>query len=269
MHKLFISITALFLLILTLFFYKYFFFKVDDGPVIIYPDLSVTKIKPSESQESSAITESTIYDNLKAKKFSARKINLLPEPEQPINIAVHSNYKDELKKDEHVVDSLDLILAEIMNNKQNEVAISNDIILPEIIAEHEKKPNNTTIELPKKEEIEIIATEKEENYKNIKVIKVHENNKLYQNYATKKDNNHFKVQLASVKSEALGRLEGERIQKKHYKILGNLNITIQKIESEKKKIFHLVFAGPFADISRAKATCRKLASKGQTCIVAR
>jgi len=274
MNKLFIAIALAIIAVLAFFSYRWFYREAKHELVIIYPDHSTTKIKPQDVNNNISPTiENTIYDNFKAKKFSNRKVNLLPEPEQPINI-IANNHKDDVQK--KVIDPIDLIIAEIANNEQNKSTLTiDDNIFPELLSENNSnqevfdynvtnlsKENNA-----KKQEIEVIENNNE-TYKNIKITKVNENNKL-NHYATKQNNHGFKIQLASVKSENLGKIEGERIQKKFPKILGQSTITVQKTEPEKNKVFYLIFAGTFSNISKAKAACRKLSSKGQTCIVAR
>ncbi len=263
--------------------YRHFAKQKNYELIEIYPDHNITKIKPHETSNNSLASDNTIYDNFKAKKSSTRKVNLVPEPEQPINIVVNNInvLKNNLKSSN--IDPIDLILAEIAGSEQQssnlsaiDTAMPNLSNLASVTSENKKLENFTYFDqniLPAKnsskiQEIEVVPTANNENYKNIKITKVTENNKLIDNLTSKRDSS-FKIQLASVKSETLGKLEGERIQKKFPKILGELNISVQKIEPKKNKVFYLVLAGSFANISKAKAACRKLSAKDQICIVTR
>ena len=82
-----------------------------------------------------------------------------------------------------------------------------------------------------------------------------------------KNNESYKVQLGSVKSEAEAMQEGERIKKKFPKILKNAVITTKKVKYDDGKFFYLILAGDYASLSQAKAVCKKLAYNNQGCVL--
>ena len=268
MNKLFIIVFNLLIAGSIFFWYNWSNKENSIEPILIYPEQIETKIKPHDvGGIILPNSENIIYDNFKSQKFSQRKINLLPEPEQPLNIIPTSILKNDLSQS--IIDPIDLILASILNNEQNKANLSvPDTVLPEIIDDSLNIEISSINENKSQvEEIEVVSIPNGDN-KTLKITKVTKNNKLDKNYALMQNTDtNFRIQLTSVKSEALGMLEGERIQKKFPKILGTLNITIKKIKTEKDKFFYSVFAGPFPNIGKAKAACRKLSSKQQTCIV--
>nr|WP_016925921.1 SPOR domain-containing protein [Rickettsia conorii] len=82
-----------------------------------------------------------------------------------------------------------------------------------------------------------------------------------------KNNESYKVQLGSVKSEAEAMKEGERIKKQFPKILKNVVITTKKVKYDDGKFFYLILAGDYGSLSQAKAVCKKLAYNKQSCVL--
>jgi septal ring-binding cell division protein DamX len=227
--------------------------------VTIYPDIENTKIKP---QEAGGLvipnSDNTIYDSLQSQKNINKKVNILPEPEAPINI-MHQRTLDE-----EGLDPIDKILASIISTGEGEAGKAQlneqqvpDVILPDII---EMKPNTADEFVEEK-----TSTEK----KGLNIIKITTKaNKLEQEKAKpKKAFDHYKIQLASVKSESDAIKEGERIKAKNIKILNKSNITFRKVEDAKGNFFYLVLAGDYKSLSQAKSICKKLSNRQQNCIV--
>jgi hypothetical protein len=78
-----------------------------------------------------------------------------------------------------------------------------------------------------------------------------------------------RIQLAAVKSEDGAKAEWAKMQKGHPELLGNLTLTIERVDKGGGSIFYRIQAGPLADGAAAKALCASLKSRGQDCIVAR
>ncbi len=219
--------------------------------VIIYPDESPTKIKP---QETGGLvmpnSDNTIYESLQRSKPLIRKINILPEPEAPINIST--------KNPTVPVDHIDAILAKVL---MEETKTSND-------KDQELKPVSelTITETELLDELEALMPKVN---RKLNIIKIAEKtDKLEPTTRTKRLNlSHYKIQLGSVKSEMEGIQAGERIKKKYAKILDNPTISLKKIEDSKGHFFYLVIAANHYTISQAKNICKKLSAAQQECII--
>ena len=197
--------------------FGYYYYEHDDSkPIVtIYPDPEPTKIKP---QEAGGLvipnSDNTIYDSLQSQKTINKKVNILPEPEAPINIVPHQTLGGEN------LDPLDNILASIIADEENETKAINrdepvpDIILPEIV-NASTKLNEVVEETPNNSNVK----------KGLNVVKITtKTNKLeHEKTQSKKKLAHYKIQLASVKSESDAIKEGERIKAKNIKILNKAN----------------------------------------------
>jgi septal ring-binding cell division protein DamX len=199
--------------------------------VIIYPEEREAKVRPQDSGGIAVPnSDNVIYDNLKHQ--STKKIELLPEPEQPLNIE-HS------KNGEEILDPIDVILANIIPPQDGAV-------IQEKQGEAESKQQNTSLNIVK-------ITEK--------------TNKTREMNSSKHAVGSYKIQLASVKSQTIALSEWERIKKKYQKILQNSVVSLKKVQIAKGQFFYIVLAGNYSSITQAKAICRKLSAKQQDCIV--
>jgi cell division septation protein DedD len=77
----------------------------------------------------------------------------------------------------------------------------------------------------------------------------------------------FRIQLASVKSEADAQKEWTRLQKIHADLLGTLAPTIQRADLGAQGIFYRIQGGPLANREAAAALCEQLKAKNQACLV--
>jgi len=75
----------------------------------------------------------------------------------------------------------------------------------------------------------------------------------------------FRVQLASFNSGEKAGAEGERLQRRHPELLGNLELTVQSAELE-RGVFHRIQAGPLT-YSQANSLCGALKRQNQPCLV--
>jgi hypothetical protein len=106
------------------------------------------------------------------------------------------------------------------------------------------------------------------NETDLNIIKLEKGSKdKVSNAKNCKNNESYKVQLGSVKSEAEAIKEGERIKKKFPKILKNVVITTKKVKYDDGKFFYLILAGDYGSLSQAKTVCKKLAYNKQSCVL--
>jgi cell division septation protein DedD len=77
---------------------------------------------------------------------------------------------------------------------------------------------------------------------------------------------HYRIQLASLKSEAAANQTWQRLATKYKDILANLTVHIEKV-SLSSGIYYRLQAGPFEDKASAYAACGKLKVLGQQCLV--
>ena len=84
------------------------------------------------------------------------------------------------------------------------------------------------------------------------------------------DGGTWKVQLASLRTEAAARQSWTRVQRANRDVLGNLDLTVQKIDlSGGKGTYYRVQAGPLASQAAATALCADLKARKLSCLVVR
>jgi cell division septation protein DedD len=76
----------------------------------------------------------------------------------------------------------------------------------------------------------------------------------------------WRIQLASLTSEAAARSEWQRMQKANEDLLGRLQLSLQTARLE-KGTYHRIQAGPLADRAAADAVCSALKARKQDCLV--
>ena len=76
----------------------------------------------------------------------------------------------------------------------------------------------------------------------------------------------WRVQLAAVKSEQAAALEWARIQKANPE-LGELTVSLPRVDLGEKGVFYRVQAGPLSDAAAAERLCSELKERKQGCIV--
>lgn len=76
-----------------------------------------------------------------------------------------------------------------------------------------------------------------------------------------------RVQLAAGKSEAAVQTEWTALQKAHPQLLGDLSLTVERVDKGAAGVFYRLQAGPLADKAAARELCASLKGRGQDCIV--
>lgn len=76
-----------------------------------------------------------------------------------------------------------------------------------------------------------------------------------------------RIQLAAGKSEASVQKEWAALQKAHPQELGDLSLTIERVDKGAAGVFYRLQAGPLADKAAARQVCASLKQRGQDCIV--
>jgi hypothetical protein len=76
-----------------------------------------------------------------------------------------------------------------------------------------------------------------------------------------------RIQLAAGKSEASVQKEWAALQKAYPQQLGDLSLTIERVDKGTAGVFYRLQAGPLADKAAARQVCASLKQHGQDCIV--
>jgi len=79
----------------------------------------------------------------------------------------------------------------------------------------------------------------------------------------------YRIQLASVQSQALAEKAWETQVKQYGDLLSKLTLTVQRAVIQDRGTYYRVQAGPFQDRESADAACRKLKARGLDCLVVR
>ena len=77
----------------------------------------------------------------------------------------------------------------------------------------------------------------------------------------------WKIQLASVKSDALARQQWSRLQKTHSDLLSDMRLSVQQADLGNKGTYFRIQAGPLPDRTTAEDVCAELKAAKQPCIV--
>ncbi|XVN43408.1 MAG: SPOR domain-containing protein [Candidatus Rickettsia vulgarisii] len=226
----------------------------DKEIVTIYPDEAPTKIRPKETGGITiANANNLVYESLEQKK-SSKQIILQPEPEKPLNIA-------QAKSAEEPVNSVEDIISIIVENDQSNSTKDQDVVA-DIIKDNSVQEKETGEQ--KSVQVDNQPTSSKEG---LNIVKVTEQRNINtKQLLSKKKQNDYKIQLASVKSELAANQEVERIKKKYSKIFSKTSFNVKKVRSEKGAYFYSVFAGNYQNIAEAKAVCKKLDTH-QECII--
>ncbi|WP_253307973.1 MULTISPECIES: SPOR domain-containing protein [unclassified Rickettsia] len=231
------------IILLTTGYFTYHYYYNNKPVITIYPDDSPAKIKPQQIETIKSFgIGSTIYENLTSKKTLIKDATFLPEPEKPINIESRKQIKEKIE--DLIIDfsSLDQKMARL--DKISDLISLNDM-------------SSDISDSPKIEE----------NKTGLNIIKVSRDDEKVKKAQNYDEVGGYKVQLASVKSEAEAIAEGERIKKKFIKILKNADITTKKVKYDDGKFFYLVLAGDYKSLAQAKAICKKLSYQQQSCVL--
>lgn len=213
-------------------------YYLDQRPVItIYADNGVTKVRPQEVENMVSLKlHGTLYENLISPQTVIKNPILLPDPEKPLDINSRAPIEERIE--------------DLLANLSNEEKTYHD--------------NDLTQETQNKSSKKVYETA--QNRSNLNIIKINKKNSKVSNNIKHEDLRGYKIQLASVKSYEDAVLEGAKIKERFAKILKNAEITTEKVKYG-DSFFYLVLAGSYNSISQAKAICKKLSYKQQSCIL--
>lgn len=79
--------------------------------------------------------------------------------------------------------------------------------------------------------------------------------------------NPFGIQLAAMRSAAAAKDHWERLQKQHPELLGDMILSVQKVQLRSKGTFYRIQAGPVPNKITGLDVCQILKADGQACIV--
>ncbi len=256
MKKKVIIVLVLFGLSLLVFVVRNYFYSLQSGDVVtLLPDDSATKKKPKDPGGLVLPnSDSLVYERLKGGKRREKRVNLLPDPEKPIEIIRKQEVKTKL------LDSIDEILDNIEYYENEYIASEKSdkesfgYVVPNILlAKDDSKLDKNSIYVPGTSLNVIKALEGEHKIANYNVVD--------------KEEGGYKIQLASAYSQSDAMKKWQTISQKHRKILNDANLIIKKIEGKNERIFFLVMAGSYPSLSHAKLLCKKLSKRKQNCIV--
>lgn len=256
-YKNLLKILSICLILVVITIYSLYAYIMDKTPKeipIIEADTCEVRVKPIDAGGIIIPnSDNVIYENM-GKVSTKKKINILPEPEQALPIGLQRNTTSDL---DTLIDEMLTNIMEPPVKKQisNSSRITKSIFEDEVFLienDNNQEPSNS-----------------EALIKTLNVVKVLENNKKINKIKSYNipQKEGYKIQLATMKSASLATSEGERIKKKHQNILNNVTITNKKIQHDKDKFFYIILAGDYPNLSRAKAACKKLSDRSQSCMV--
>jgi hypothetical protein len=235
---------------------SYLFSSDRNEIVTLSQDEAVIKRKPSDPGGLVIPnSDSLIYETIKGGDYKKRKVNILQEPEEPIEI---SRKQEEGAR---LIDSIDEILDNIEYYENEYISTdtpstneSIDYVVPNmLLAKIEEKPDDNNIYVPGTSLNIIRALEGSHKISNQQVVA--------------DEDAGYKIQLSSSYSQNDARVQWQKIQQKHIKILRDANLITKKIDGKNERIFFLVMAGTYPSLSHAKLVCKKLSNRRQNCIV--
>lgn len=235
----------------------FFYFKIQNSREIITLSPEEGEIKKKPDDPGGIVipnSDSLVYEKLQKGAAKNRKINILPEPEVPIDFGQ--------KVEENPVvylDSIDEILANI--EYYDEVANNNLSTTEEIVAPNSVKSSIVAESGEGGQKIEISGT-------GLNIIKSSDNRfKVTEVNVVSAEDEGYKIQLTTAFSEGDAKKLWQEIIKRHSKVLNGANLITKKIDGNNERIFYLVMAGTYPSLNHAKLVCNRLASRKQNCIV--
>ena len=165
-HKYFLFISASIFILLAFLWYNHSVTNAE--PPLLKADHSPKRIKPDNSDNNIVSDDDNIYDTLKNQSESTKKVNLVPEPETPINISA-------LQKTEPQEDAIDSIISGIVDGeeKQHEIEEVRENKALNIVTIADDKPAKTNVEPSHKKEYYIqIASTRSKDQANKEWIRV-------------------------------------------------------------------------------------------------
>jgi hypothetical protein len=234
------------------------YFKIQNSREIITlsPQEGETKRKPDDPGGIVIPNlDSLVYEKLQKGVAKNRKINILPEPEVPMDLG-------QKVEDNPVIylDSIDEILANIEYHEEdvldNNLATTDELVIPNAI-----KSSMIVESEEEKQKIEIPGTE-------LNIIKSSDNRfKVTEISVVSAEDDGYKIHLTTAFSEGDAKKLWQEITKRHGKVLNGANLITKKIDSKNERIFYLVMAGTYPSLNHAKLVCNRLAARKQNCIV--
>lgn len=227
-HKYFLLIAGSIFVLLSILWYNH---SVNNSePPLLKADHSPKRIKPDETDANIVADDDSIYDRLKNASESTKKVNLVPEPETPINIA-------SLQKSVPQEDAIDSIISGIVDSEARE----------------QNKVQESTIPAMKSLKIVTIADDA--------------NSKTTLTTSNKSAKNEYYIQIASTRTKEQASKEWMRVSKVQSKILLGLGHKIIKYELGDSGIFYQLLVGPLKNSSHTKLVCKKLVNAKMNCVI--
>jgi hypothetical protein len=236
---------------------SFFYFKIQNSREIVTlsPDEEEPKRKPDDPGGIVIPnSDSLVYEKLQKGAAKNRKVNILPEPEEPIDLG-------QKIEDSPVIylDSIDEILANIEH--YDDEANSNSPTSDEFVMPNSTKPAEIAESEEEKQIVSISGT-------NLNVIKSSDNRfKFTEVNVISAEDDGYKIQLTTAFSEGDAKRLWQEITKRHAKVLGGANLITKKIDGKNEHILYLVMAGTYPSLNHAKLICNRLATRKQNCIV--
>lgn len=82
------------------------------------------------------------------------------------------------------------------------------------------------------------------------------------------DSKVYRVQLAAARTPEAARAEWDRVRRKNLDLLGDLGLTVTKVDlGPKKGVFYRLRVGPLANDAAARKLCKDLAKRRIGCLV--
>jgi hypothetical protein len=254
------KIFFIWLIFIGIFFGAYYFWYEKEVQIVtIEPEAGPIKVRP---EEPGGIvipnTDSLIYNQ---EIFNKKRIQLLPDPEEPINIPrpVLDNSLEQVI----YTDSIDDILNNLERYEKlyNELGSNTDLTNDEV--------QNGIIESIRTQEVAVnepinSEKEKEVNPYDLEIQKATTKRRWIKNNINQ---NGYLVQLGVAFNENDASHKWQLIKKKHNKLLGKREMILQKGQGSNGKFFYLIMTGYYESFSDAKYVCRQLIAQKQSCII--
>lgn len=254
------KIFLIWLIFISIFFGAHYFWHEKEVRVVtIEPAVGPIKVRP---EEPGGIvipnTDSLIYNQ---EIFNKKRIQLLPDPEEPINIPrpVLDNTSDQLI----YTDSIDDILNNLERYEKLYNEISNNADLTDDAAQSGIVESSETAELAVNDQV-TAEKEKAVNPYDLEIQKATTKRRWTKNNINQ---NGYLVQLGVAFNENDAANKWQLIKKKHNKLLGKREMILQKGQGSNGKFFYLIMTGYYESFSDAKYVCRQLIAQKQSCII--
>lgn len=216
----------------------------------ITSEYNIVRIKPDKPGGALVPnTDKLVYNNLKPGKNIEHSISIMPDPEEPMKIV----QKDNIDGDNNKID--DIILNIISGDDKKKVS------------ENSSESDVVTSIHSNQDVSENILAREENNIKTLNIVPVEGDRKHNNKKNQTSTKTYYRLQLASVRTEASAIKEWSRLKKLYPKQLESLPYKVEKVSVENKGLFYRLLVGKFSNFSKAKAVCKKMSYKYQTCTI--